>query len=245
MALRDEMARSGTHLLRWRSYFPLLLLPMLVLALRDPPQLGGTGTFEYLWEAVCLAVAAAGLWLRAFTVGRVPANTSGRNTTEQKAERLNSKGMYSIVRHPLYLGNFLIWLGVSLFARTWWPVLIAVLAFGVYYERIILAEEEFLRKKFGEEFEVWAARTPAVVPAFGLWAPSDLAFSWKTVLARENSTWLATVVTFFLLEVIGDYFAGERPYADLGWIVFLCGAATVYTVLRWMKKHSLLSVEGR
>jgi hypothetical protein len=152
--------------------------------------------------------------------------------------------MYSIVRHPLYLGNYFIWLGVTLFPHAWWLVVITTLAFFLYYERMMLAEEEFLRGKFGREFEEWASRTPAFVPAFRQWVPSDLPFRWKPVLARENSTFFATVVTFFVLEVAGDYFAGV-PRVDLGWLVLLCTGVVVYTVLRWLKRHDLLVVKGR
>jgi len=245
MTLYDEMVRSGTFLFRWRSYLPLLFLPVFVLALDNFNYLGESETLDLLWEVFCGAVAASGLSLRALTVGYVPAHTSGRNTTQQKAGTLNTTGMYSIVRHPLYLGNFLIWLGVALFAHTWWLVLIAILAFWVYYERIMFAEEEFLRKTFGAEFEEWAGRTPAVVPAFRNWKPPMLPFSWKTVLARENPSLFATVVMFFLLEVTGDFFAGKMPRVDLGWILLLSAGLVVYAVLWWMKKHNLLFVDGR
>jgi protein-S-isoprenylcysteine O-methyltransferase Ste14 len=245
MALKDEMVTSGTYLFRWRSYLPLLFLPVFGLALETFSYLGESETLDYLWEVLCLAIAASGLSLRALTVGYVRAHTSGRNTKRQSADTLNTTGMYSIVRHPLYLGNFLIWLGVALFAHTWWLVLIAILAFCAYYERIMFAEEEFLRTRFGGEFEGWAERTPAFVPAFRNWKSPTLSFSWKSVLARENSTWFATVVTFFLLEVTGDYFAGKMPHIDLFWILLLSAAVVLYAVLRWMKRRNLLFVDGR
>ncbi len=147
------MVRSGTYLFRRRSYLPLLFLPVVVLVLENFSYLGESETIDHLWELFCVAVAASGLSLRALTVGYVPSHTSGRNTKQQKAHTLNTTGMYSIVSHPLYLGNFLIWLGVALFAHTWWFVLIVILAFWIYYERIMFAEEEFLRTRFGAEFE--------------------------------------------------------------------------------------------
>ena len=245
MTLYDEMVRSGTYLFRWRSFLPLLFLPVLLLDFENFTYLGESETLDCLWEVFCVAVAASGLSLRALTVGYVPAHTSGRNTEQQRAHTLNTTGMYSIVRHPLYLGNFLIWLGIALFAHDGWLVLIAILAFWVYYERIMLAEEEFLRTRFGAKFEVWAGRTPTVVPAFRNWKPPMLPFSWKAVLNRENPTLFATIVMFFLLEVTGDFFAGKMPRVDLGWILLLSAGLVVYTVLRWMKKHSLLSVDGR
>jgi len=75
--------------------------------------------------------------------GYAPRGTSGRHTLRQEAKRLNSSGMYSLLRHPLYLGNALMWLGISLFVHVWWVVVISMLIFWIYYERIMFAEEEF------------------------------------------------------------------------------------------------------
>ena len=52
--------------------------------------------------------------MRFYTVGTTPKETSGRNTNQQVAAVLNSTGMYSMLRHPLYLGNYLIWVGLSI-----------------------------------------------------------------------------------------------------------------------------------
>jgi len=51
--------------------------------------------------------------------------------------------MYSMVRNPLYLGNFFMGLAPVLFMHTWWLCVIYVLAFILYYERIIVKEEAF------------------------------------------------------------------------------------------------------
>jgi protein-S-isoprenylcysteine O-methyltransferase Ste14 len=70
-------------------------------------------------------------------------------------------GAYSIARHPIYFGNFFIGLGFALYCASFWVVAVFVLLFWVYYERIMFAEEEFLRRTFGKAYESWAARTPA------------------------------------------------------------------------------------
>ena len=245
MTLKDEMVRWGNYLFRWRSYLPLLFLPVLMLALKKYRYLGGSETLDDLWDVFCVAIAVSGLSVRALIAGYVPASTSGRNTKRQEAQTLNTSGMYSIVRHPLYLGNFLMWLGVALFTHNWWLVLVAILAFWLYYERIIFAEEEFLSTRFGAEFEEWAGRTRAFVPSFRNWKPPSLPFSWKSVLAREHPTLFAMIVTFVLLDATEDYFASTMPHVDLGWKLLLLAGLVVYTVLRWMKKRHLLSVDGR
>jgi protein-S-isoprenylcysteine O-methyltransferase Ste14 len=87
--------------------------------------------------------------------GYVPRGTSGRNTRWQVAETLNTTGMYSIVRNPLYLGNFIIVLGILLFVQVWWIVVIGIVGFWFFYERIVFTEEGFLRRKFGTVFLEW------------------------------------------------------------------------------------------
>ncbi|MBU6392683.1 MAG: DUF1295 domain-containing protein [Planctomycetes bacterium] len=169
MALRNELEKQGRWLFKWRSYLPLLMLPILLIALRDSEYLEriAGNLAENIFDGFCIAISFVGLAIRCITVGYVPKGTSGRNTKGQKAKTLNTTGMYSIIRHPLYFGNFIIFLGVTLFVEVWWFNLIAILAFWLYYERIILAEEKFLRQEFGDLYLKWAEKTPTFMLKFG------------------------------------------------------------------------------
>ena len=109
---------AGTFLFRWRSYFPLGALVLVVSQMRHVAHGGARYPDSLPWGALCLVVALAGLGVRAYVAGHVPQGTSGRNTRSQICEGLNTDGAYSMVRHPLYLGNFLIWLGVALVPRS-------------------------------------------------------------------------------------------------------------------------------
>src|SRR6187431_3684361 len=120
MAIREELERQGTWLFRWRSYLPLVLVAFFAIAFR-----GYRWPFESyaryaLWAELCFGVSFLGLACRCLTIGFAPWGTSGRNTKEQIADQLNTTGMYSFVRHPLYLGNFLIGLGVFSAPFIWW-----------------------------------------------------------------------------------------------------------------------------
>ena len=186
MELNKQFERDGNWLFRWSSYLPLLMIALFILAFRELKYSDYSYSLDRSWELLCLAVALFGLGIRVLTVGYVPGGTSGRNTVRQKAETLNTTGMYSIVRHPLYLGNFIMWLGVSMFARLWWFSLIFTMIFWLYYERIMFAEEMFLKNRFGDTFVKWAETTPCFIPNFKRWE-SFPPFSFET-LTPENHT---------------------------------------------------------
>ena len=50
----------------------------------------------------------------------MPAGTSGRNTAKQVADTLNTTGLYSLTRNPLYLGNAVIYMAIACFLQNVW-----------------------------------------------------------------------------------------------------------------------------
>lgn len=248
MELRKEFEKTGAWLFRWRSYFPLIILPLLLAALSDAEYIERTfgDLAESFWEVFCLGVSFTGLFIRCMVIGFVPRRTSGRNTDGQKAERLNTSGIYSIVRHPLYLGNFLIFIGMALFTQVLWFVIIAVLAFCVYYERIMFAEEKFLRGKFGEEYVRWAERTPAFIPDLRNYEKPALPFSFRNVLNREYTAPLVIIGAFTFMDLIRDILAEGELDLETSWLFALIITLMAYIVLRTLRtKTGILRVEGR
>lgn len=246
MALREEFESTGSWLFRWRSFLPLPVFGLFILAQRGVESPGHREQLADLWEVLCVLVSLVGLGIRAFTVGYAPKGTSGRNTREQKADTLNTTGMYSVVRNPLYLGNFFMGLGVALVAHSWWLTTIYVLAFCAYYERIMFAEEAYLREKWANEFVEWASRTPAFIPRLKDWERPSLPFSLRNVLRREYNGLFAVIVAFVVLEVAGDGVPEGIVELDPVWsIVLVCGFV-VWVVLRTLKRRTrALNVEGR
>jgi len=248
MVLHDTMAKQGDWLFRWRSYFPLVILPVLLAALAHGETLerAGSGTMDGLWEGLCAAVALLGIATRWFVAGTVPRGTSGRNTTTQRADELNTTGLYSAVRHPLYLANFLIMLSLALFTQVWWFVIISILAFWVYYERIICAEEAFLQREFGEAFLCWVQRTPAFIPSFKKWTPPPLPFSLRTVLKKECTGLLWIGPAFALTDFLADGLGEHQWHLDPVWGYAAALSLLAFVVLVAVKKTTtLLAVKGR
>ncbi len=243
MALREEFERSGNWLFRWRSYLPLVFILLFLIALTDFRYPVG----DHAWELFCLMISFCGLGFRMFTVGCAPRGTSGRNVTEQRANVLNTTGVYSLIRHPLYFGNFVIWFGIILSVRLWWFMAVAILIFWLYYERIMFAEEEFLRKKFGDEYLKWANETPAFLPLKPQrWRKPNLSFSLKNALRREYSGFFAIISVFSVLALIkGRITEGEFVIDPLWAALFGFGLVVYLTFLILKKKTKFLDVEGR
>jgi protein-S-isoprenylcysteine O-methyltransferase Ste14 len=244
--LKEEFKQTGNWLFRWRSYLPLLLLVLALPALYESASRPGYHSFHTAWEVLALALAFTGLAVRILTVGYVPAGTSGRNTLKQVASSLNVTGLYSVVRHPLYLGNFLIWFGISLLPRCWWFTVLTVLIFWLYYERIMFAEEAFLWEHFGEEFRAWAARTPAFIPKFQNWVPPDLPFSVKSAVSREYSTFFAIIAIFTFFNMIWSWLSGGSLVPGRGTAGLFALGLFIYVTVRVLKKNTrLFRAEGR
>lgn len=251
--IQDKLVAQGAFLFRWRSFLPLLLLVPGVMAFSDSALFEDKyGDFlDEAWVVIGLLVSIAGLAVRWVTVGFVPGSTSGRNTKEQRADFLNTDGMYSIVKNPLYLGNFLAILGVLISVKVWWLVLTGSLAYWLYIERIIAAEESFLAEKYGKIYTDWAEKTPIFVPAFRLWRKPSMPFSYRTVLKREYNGLMGVGAAFFVSEFLIDVGFQHEPLhvwlrEDWPWVAGFALSALVFFTLRTLKKHTrVLKVEGR
>ena len=162
---------------------------------------------------------------------------------QQVAAELNTTGCYSIVRHPLYLGNLLMWLGPAVFVRSLWIVLICLLAFWLYYERIMCAEEDFLETRFGSRFRAWSAATPALFPLFRSWETPRLPFTVRRVLRREYNAFLAIAALFCLLVLWRSWLHGPGLTLPASWMLLLATATLTFLLCLVVKKRtSLLEV---
>src|SRR5437667_16865 len=131
--------------------------------------------------------------------------------------------------------------------RSYVPLaLVPVLAFALYYERIMLAEEEYLMGVFGAAYEAWAAATPAFLPRWRAWRPPSMPFSVRTVLKREYSGLFGIIAMFTVIEAIRARVLTGSFRLDLFWLTLFAAGLVVYLALIALKKKTrLLHVEGR
>ncbi|HOJ37289.1 MAG TPA: isoprenylcysteine carboxylmethyltransferase family protein [Ignavibacteriales bacterium] len=249
MILKEQFKKQGNFLFKYRSYFPIpFLLFAIILYVYDR-------NLEYIlyrkqyyygvyYEYFCLLISFLGLIIRIYVVGHSAKNTSGRNEAEQVADTINKTGLYSVVRHPLYLANFFMWMGPVLLTRNFWFVLAAVLLFWLFYERIMYAEEQYLTEKFGDEYLNWANNVPTFFPKFKGFVKPALPFSWKKVLRQEKNGLFAIFLVFLIFDIAAKTYTHGYDYNQ----IYIYGSiitAIIYIVLRYLKRKTKLLADGR
>lgn len=247
MALIHSFERSGNFLFRNRSYIPVVLFFLAIPVIYLTDTSGINDFWQRAIEIFAIVVSICGFVVRAITIGTTPAGTSGRNTREgQVAEELNTGGIYSVIRHPLYLGNYLMWIGIVIFTFNIYFVIIVSLAYWLYYERIMFAEERFLEKKFGKPYLDWSLTAPAFLPSFKNYKSSKLTFSFRSVFRREYSGVLATVLGFAFIDNLRFYLQSGQFYLYSISNIILAATLFVVLILRTLKHQtSMLNETGR
>ncbi len=244
MALVHELESSGNWLFKRRSWLPVFMIVAGIIMM----YLGNRQAiiFDMRDELIFLGVSLLGEIIRIITVGIAPKNTSGRNTVNgQIADELNVTGIYSIIRHPLYLGNFFMWLGPVLFLRSVSFTIVFILLYWLYYERIMFAEEQFLRRKFGEAYDKWSEKVSSIIPWSFNFIPARLSFSVRNVLKREYNSFINIFVIFTLMDFFRNLFLSERIYLTEMWIYLMIGSFVIWIVVRTIHKQTKwLEVEG-
>lgn len=235
---------------RYRGSLPLVILfTGLIVYITTLITSSHPGSFLRTdsYKFICLAVSLFGEAIRIYTVGYTPANTSGRNRFRQLADKVNTTGIYSTVRHPLYVGNFFMWLGLAMLTTNLWFILVFILFYWIYYERIMYAEEMFLYNKFKEGYKDWALKTPAFIPEFKNYAKPELPFSWRKILKKEKNGISAVFILFFFFDLTGKSIEANKiifPFDK--WFYMALVATILYFILKYLKWNtSVLDEEGR
>ena len=261
MRLVDDLKKDGDFLFRYRSYLPLFILPFSIIAIftYGSPLYGDilvydwvhgrvVGVYNNILIVIALFVGLLGQFIRILVAGFVPKDTSGRNTKEQKAAVLNTKGLYSICRNPLYLGNFLMMLSPVILVGNWLLILSFILAFWIYYERIIYSDEAFLSYKFKDEYTNWANKTPCFFPRFKNYEKSDMEFSFKSMLKREYHSLFGLASSMLVMNyiIIAIVFKLEVLQPSMILSVFFVISMIIYLICLFLsKKTNILFVENR
>jgi hypothetical protein len=108
----------------------------------------------------------------------------------------------------------------------------------------MFAEEQFLRKKFGDAYLHWAATTPALLPNLQKFRRSDLSFSGKKVLKKEKNGFCALFLLFALFHMSGELLQAKPDY-NYVLLATAAGSVVIYFVLKYLKYHTSVLNDGR
>ncbi len=129
-----------------------------------------------LW--IGAAIALPGSLLRLWAAGHI-----------EKGRVLTQGGPYAYTRNPLYLGSFLMALGIILAGQGYWLLPAFAAFFVIVYFPVMKAEEQELLAGYGAQFVEYSRRVPMFIPAFRKTAPASSAFMWSRVVRnREHRT---------------------------------------------------------
>jgi protein-S-isoprenylcysteine O-methyltransferase Ste14 len=176
-AERRTMARVGAVLFRHRGWLPVpfVVVPLLVPGHESVAQWVVGVMLIALGEAIRMAgVAAAG------TVTR---------RRSRHVQDLVTHGIFAWARNPLYIGNFLIWIGFAVISGVFWFIPVAAALFAIEYAFIVRYEEGVLESIFGAEYLAYKAGTPRWFPR----APRRSATGphyWGEAWKSETSTFM-------------------------------------------------------
>lgn len=180
----------GEKFFKWRDYTPLPLIALMFLVANPSVASATFGLF----------IIAAGELVRIYAVSFI--GGVSRTRTKSTNQSLITDGAFSIVRNPLYVGNFLITTGVAVYAGPLWMVLLAALAFSFQYYYIVRYEESLLASKFGSEYEDYCKRIPRWWPAN---MPDFEKLPWPETFApalkSEKRTLLAIVAVIAMMMI--------------------------------------------
>ncbi len=146
----------------------------------------------------CLALAGLGQVWRCWSAGFIGLYR-GENV---KAQRLATHGPYALMRNPLYFGNFVIGFGWSIMAGLNGAIIFAVCFYLLYVVVIIPHEEEFLRSKFGAEYEDYCARVKRFWPVRFEAADLRGGFDPTILMRSEIHTIISTIIGTAIIIIV-------------------------------------------
>ena len=186
--------RIGEQLYKYRGYTPVpFFIAGIVLAnpQNDLMIFGGI-------------LIAFGEVLRLISVGYLGVSSRAR---EIVTEKLVTNGPYAYLRNPMYMGNIFLYVGASIFAGAWLPIMLylVILFFSIQYSLTVKYEESCLIDVHGEKYLDYRETVPRFYPRLSPYPhKSKVKVDLKTALMSEKTTFLAIIG--FIIMVLAVFY---------------------------------------
>lgn len=235
------MVRIGNFFFKYRNWIFILFYAALFIPswpLFSKEQFGLD--WYYAWPiSIGLFITVPGQLIRGLTIGLAYIVRGGKEG-KPYAEGLVTEGIFNHCRNPLYVGNILMLLGVGILANSLVYVAVVIPVFLFVYQAIVLAEENFLRGKFGAGYDEyckkvnrWFPNLKGIGKTFG-----SMHFNWKRWILKEHTTqfiWLIGIVLILLLKY-PEITGGDEQLRKTLLIIILSALLLLYSLIRYLKK---------
>lgn len=234
------MIQIGNFFFKYRNLIFILLY--LALFIPSPPLFSTAhfGDSYYLWPIIIgLLVTVSGQLIRGATIG-LAYIIRGGVAGKVHAEDLVTSGMFNHCRNPLYVGNILMLAGVGVLSNSLIYLLVFIPFFLFVYQAIVLAEENFLRNKFGEAYTNYCKKVNRWLIRFNGLSKTykGMHFNWRRWILKEYNTqyvWL-TGITLILLLKYSELTDGNTQLRNLLLICILASLLLLYLYVKYLKK---------
>ena len=234
------MVSTGNFFFKYRNWIFILFYAALFIP--SWPLFSATqfGSSYYIWPiSIGLFITCLGQLIRGLTIGLAYIVRGGKEG-KPYAEGLVTEGIFNHCRNPLYVGNILMLLGVGILANSLVYVVIVIPIFLFIYQAIVLAEENFLRGKFGPGFDEYCKKVNRWFPNLkGIGKTlSSMQFNWKRWILKEHTTqfiWLIGITLLLLLNY--PELTGHANFQRNLLLGICLGVLTlIYILIRYLKK---------
>ena len=234
------MVAIGNFFFRYRNWIFILFYAALFIPSWPIFSREKFGQHYYWWPIVIgLFITCLGQLIRGLTIGLAYIIRGGKEG-KPYAEGLVTEGIFNHCRNPLYVGNVLMLLGVGILANSLVYVAIVIPVFLFIYQAIVLAEENFLRNKFGSGFDAYCQKVNRWFPNLkGIGHTfSRMSFNWRRWILKEHTTqfiWLAGIILILMLRY-PELTDNNTEQRNRILIIALSVLVLVYALVRYLKK---------
>ena len=241
--VRSVNVTVGNFFFQYRNYLFPVVFVVAALTLR-PSIMFGSPLADRLIGACGMVIVLLGEAVRLVTIGFEYIHRGGKEGRVY-AGRLVQGGVFGLVRNPMYIGNVLIAVGMTMFLRSPLGYIILIPLFLFLYQSLIAAEETYLRDRFGVDYKDYCTNVARFVPRFDRipQAFSGMRFDWRRSLRKDLGTIVGLIMGLILIPVWRSYFlyGWSATRAAISFPLKLSLALALgYLILLRLKKSSQL-----
>ena len=228
------LLKTGALFFRYRNFlFPSLLI--LTFLVSRPGFFLNDLSKDQIWVFAGILIALAGEAFRLAVIGYAYIKRGGLKG-KVYADHLVIKGFYAHTRNPMYFGNMLIVIGLCMIYGSPFAYLGVIPFFSFVYLSIVVTEENYLRGRFGAEYDAYTKRVNRFWPNFyGIQKSlEEFRYDWKKALRKDYGNVFVTVFFIILCRTWKDYLLLGAFALRFGVLALFC-LTLFYFIIRYLK----------